>query len=90
MKDAKITKKGREKAQRQLAAKLRSTALQKARTLVPVDEGDLKDSLQVSELSDYSLILGSDLDYAGLVENGTVDMEPQPFIRPAMRRLKRQ
>jgi len=88
MKKAKVTKKGKKRAQKQLARRMRATALQKAETMVPVVDGALRDSLQVVDGPDYSVILGSDLDYAQLVEQGTVNQEPQPYIVPAVRRMK--
>lgn len=72
-----------------------------AKTLVPVDEGDLRDSLRVTTKlskrqrrlharavaegkSSVELFAGAAaLPHAHLVEFGTANMAPRPFLRPA-------
>lgn len=66
---------------------LKQKALPTAERLVPVDDGDLKNSLQVGTSSDGSPYLFVDKSYGPNVEFGTVDMEPQPFLRPAIRQM---
>jgi HK97 gp10 family phage protein len=52
---------------------------EKARGLVPVDTGRLRDSIQEKDGN-----VRSDVPYAYFVEFGTVNMEAQPFLRPAV------
>lgn len=60
-----------------------------ARQFVPVDEGDLRDTIRVtpkpgSGKGQYSVAAGNkDVNYAGFVEFGTVDSPAQPYMRPA-------
>ena len=47
---------------------------------VPVDTGTLRDSITI-DLNENSIV--ADVDYAILVERGTILQAPQPFLRPA-------
>lgn len=49
-----------------------------ARAGAPVDTGALRDSIQANP---DSVTVG--VEYAGFVEYGTVNMPPEPFLRPA-------
>lgn len=54
-----------------------------AKELVPVNTGKLRDSIKIEkEGSDF--IIGSDEEYSGFVEYGTLHQSPQPFMRPAL------
>lgn len=62
---------------------VREAILPEAQILVPVDTGDLRDSLEVRRENDnVSLIAGT--DHALPVEFGTIHMAAQPFLRPAI------
>lgn len=54
-----------------------------AKRIVPVDEGDLQDSIH-SEVSDEGMFVVADADHALFVEQGTSKMAAQPYLRPAM------
>jgi HK97 gp10 family phage protein len=54
-----------------------------ARRLVPVDTGELQDSIEVIvEGNTVSLVAGT--DHALPVEFGTIKMAAQPYMRPAL------
>ena len=59
-----------------------------AKALVPVDEGNLRDTIAVEvEGGDVQLVAGGGdllVDYAIEVELGTSKMEAQPYMRPAI------
>lgn len=57
-----------------------------ARILVPVDTGDLQSTIGVEvEGETVNLVAGGgDVDYALYVEFGTIKMEAQPYMRPAI------
>jgi len=87
---AKITEKGKRKITGFMRRQTENAA-RNSRRLVPVDSGKLQQSISVYQGDEKgSWILGSDVDYAALVEFGAGSREPQAFIRPAMRRLGRQ
>lgn len=54
-----------------------------ARTLCPVDTGNLRDSIAVSADSGGAEV-SADADYAAYVEFGTWKMAAQPFLVPAL------
>lgn len=54
-----------------------------AKALVPVDEGNLKGSIN-SQVKGEQAIVGTNVDYAPHVEYGTRFMRAQPFMRPAI------
>lgn len=84
---AKITRSGKRKINDFIRRKT-FEANKEAQREVPVDSGRLRGSIKVFKSNDEGAwILGSDVDYASIVEFGTTDQEPQPFLRPAMRRL---
>lgn len=72
--------KGRAKQRVHLVA---LTALAKAQELVPVDTGELRDSLYVAPTEDGEVI-GAGAEHALFVELGTVHMAAQPYLTPAM------
>lgn len=53
----------------------------------PVRTGRLRDSIQVSTVSDDGGEYGSDVEYAGYVENGTIYMEPVGMFRTTLLEL---
>ena len=55
-----------------------------ARQLCPVRTGFLRDSIFVEQDGQLRFLVGASAPYASFVEQGTIFMEPQPFIRPAM------
>lgn len=67
------------------------------RVLVPEAEGDLKDSIEVSD-TEFELAVqvtagtdnAGDANHAKWIEYGTVEMDPQPFFNPAVRLLKKR
>lgn len=60
-----------------------------AKRVVPVDTGKLQDSItSVEGDEDYQYFIGSGVDYALFVEEGTVNQEAQPYLKPAADKLK--
>ena len=51
-----------------------------ARRLAPVDTGELRDSIE-TDLTRHSI--EATAEHAIYVEEGTINMAPQPFLRPA-------
>ena len=52
--------------------------------LVPVDTGNLRNSITHKVLPDEkAVIIGTNVEYAPYVELGTKNMAAQPFLRPA-------
>lgn len=58
-----------------------------ARTICPVDTGRLRDSIE-HEVDVDSVRIGTNVDYAVYQEEGTRYMDPQPFLRPALYRVR--
>ncbi|KKN57515.1 hypothetical protein LCGC14_0561320 [marine sediment metagenome] len=54
-----------------------------ARLLVPVDTGDLLNSIDTKQ-GGLTAKVGSDIHYAAYVEAGTPKMAAQPYLRPAL------
>ena len=78
-----------------LKAKLDEHVDRKAQTLrnyiipnVPVDSGRLRQSINVQKVDDGVYRVGTNVEYAVHVEFGTRSQAPQPFMRPAVERLK--
>lgn len=65
-----------------------SLVCEKAKEIVPVRTGKLKGSIDFdyvkSEGDTYYIEMGSDLNYAGFVELGTVKQNPKPYLVPAL------
>jgi HK97 gp10 family phage protein len=58
-----------------------------ARSLVPVREGNLHDSIYAEPAGDgYEIEIGAGMDYAGYVEFGTSRQAAQPYLVPAIER----
>ena len=68
-------------------AKIAEDAATIARQLVPVDSGDLRESIAVEldrRTGAASVTAGNEeVDYAAFVELGTAHNPPQPYLRPA-------
>lgn len=60
-----------------------NNAVQNAREYVPVDTGDLRDSIYWDR-DDRAVSLHADMDYAAYVELGTTYQKAQPYLRPAV------
>lgn len=58
-------------------------AVKYATDIVPVRTGNLKSSIAY-DADDRQVIIGSDVHYASYVEEGTVNMRPRPYLRPAI------
>lgn len=62
-----------------------------AKTLAPVDSGDLKGSIEVTRKTggkfSRSRWIGTDVFYGLFQEYGTSRMAPQPFLNPAAERV---
>jgi HK97 gp10 family phage protein len=54
-----------------------------AKTVVPVDTGNLKNSIQTSVEGDLTAIVGTHVEYAPYVEYGTRRMAAKPYLGPA-------
>ena len=59
-----------------------------AKSLVPVDTGKLRDSIEIKELNKDEVSVGSDLEYALFVEIGTESIPARPYLQPAMEHVK--
>lgn len=64
-----------------------------AKSIVPVDTGNLKNSIQVKEQEDdlnatIGIHEGSHVEYAAYVEYGTHRMAAQPYLTPAAERAR--
>ena len=60
------------------------TVYQQMISLVPVDTGALRDSIDYNVEGDGTLNFEATEDYAGFVEYGTTKMDPQPFFNPPL------
>lgn len=83
-----LTKASRERAV-QAVAKAAYDIEGQAKTIVPVDTGNLKNSIQTEPGdSDLTKYVGPHTDYAVHVEYGTYKMRAQPYLRPAAERVQ--
>ena len=58
-----------------------TAAMEKAKELVPVKTGALRDSIQVTKIGDGNYLMGSDLSYALDVEIGDETKPAAAFLR---------
>jgi hypothetical protein len=63
-----------------------------AKAIVPVDFGDLRDSIGHSDMrvisaSNMAVEVGPTMDYGGYVEHGTSRMAPQAYMGPSLDRF---
>jgi len=56
--------------------------------ITPVDTGALKQSYGAVPINNYTVHIGSDMEYAPYVEFGTSKMSAQPHLVPAMVRAQ--
>ena len=59
------------------------TCFTRARQLVPVRTGRLRDSITVQRISTSKIAVEATASYSGFVEYGTRYMKPRPYMRPA-------
>jgi HK97 gp10 family phage protein len=87
----KITKQGREKIARELEKKA-IKVVREAKKEAPVDTGRLRASItyEIIDLPGQlpKALVGSNVEYAPDQEFGTEEMPANPFLRPALNRLK--
>lgn len=55
-----------------------------AKIKAPVDTGNLRNSIQLDIITDTQIIITSFANYSAYIEFGTLYMQPQPFLRPAI------
>lgn len=55
-----------------------------AKIKAPVDTGNLRNSIQLDIVTDTQIIITSYANYSAHIEYGTIYMQPQPFMRPAI------
>lgn len=60
-----------------------------ARRIVPVDTGLLRSSIRVGAVTPRSARIHADAPYAAYVELGTRHMRAQPYLRPALYRVRK-
>jgi HK97 gp10 family phage protein len=83
-----LTKAARERAV-QAVAKAALDIEGQAKAVVPVDTGNLKNSIQTEPGdSDLTKYVGPHTEYAVHVEYGTSRMRAQPYMRPAAERVR--
>jgi HK97 gp10 family phage protein len=58
------------------------------RNTAPVLTGALRDSISIEHVGKAEVRVGPTVPYARFVEDGTANMAPQPFIRPAAAKFK--
>ncbi len=71
---------------RQASAAIRKAAYDieaHAKAVVPVDTGNLKNSIQTTMENDLTAIVGTHVEYAPYVEYGTHRMAARPYLGPA-------
>lgn len=59
-----------------------------AKKLVPVKTGRLRGSIRTDKISNEEVHVGTDVEYSGHVEFGTIRQHAQPYLRPAYDELK--
>ncbi len=60
-----------------------------AKAIVPVDTGNLKNSIQTTQEGELAAAVGPRaVEYAIYVEYGTVKMRAQPYMRPAAEKVR--
>jgi len=87
----KLTDEGREKV-RQALKKKGLKVVRESKKEAPVDTGRLRSNITLNVLDNTGnlpkVLVGTNVDYAKDVEFGTVKQPPQPYLRPALSRLK--
>lgn len=59
-----------------------------AKKLCPVDTGRLRASITTEKIGKAAYAVGTNVEYAPYVEFGTRKMRAQPYLRPALERVK--
>src|SRR5690242_11274139 len=62
----------------------------KAKQVVPVDTGALKNSIQTVIIDAYNAEVDAGMDYSADVEFGTIHMAAQPYMTPAANAVRPQ
>lgn len=64
------------------------TAIEGAQADVPVDTGELRDSITVGDKTQNSIEVVAEAEHAPFVEFGTSTQAPQPFMEPQANRME--
>jgi HK97 gp10 family phage protein len=72
---------------REMLDDLGEQALDEAQSLAPVATGALRDSLAITRLDEGGVRLSVNVDYWLFPEFGTVNMPPEPYLRPTLTAL---
>ncbi len=67
----------------EIVAKAAADIEARAKQVVPVDTGNLKNSIQTEMDGDLSASVGTNVEYAPYVEYGTSRMAAKPYLTPA-------
>ena len=59
-----------------------------AKSFAPVDTGNLKASIAMTETGPLTAIVGTNVEYGPHQEYGTVNQSGTPFMRPAVERVR--
>jgi len=62
----------------------------RAKAIVPVDTGNLKNSIQAQKEKEFTWIVGTHVEYAPYVEYGTYKMAARPYLGPAAEEVRPQ
>jgi HK97 gp10 family phage protein len=76
-----------DKASTDMLRRLAEAVKSDAKAGCPVDTGKLRESID-SEVEGDTARIGSNVPYAGYVEEGTRKMAAQPYLRPALYRQR--
>lgn len=77
------------KIEQEIVAEVGEQAHVKARDLVPVDTGALRESITL-KVEESEATISSSLEYAAPVEYGTSRQAAQPYMRPAAEEARKQ
>ena len=61
-----------------------------AKEYCPVDTGNLRNSITNNQEDAYTVVIGTNVEYAPYVELGTTRAREQPFLRPAIENHKHE
>jgi HK97 gp10 family phage protein len=80
-----------QKAHEQIRQVLRKAAFDveaHAKKVVPVDTGNLRNSIQSSFPDEFVAVVGTHVEYAPYVEFGTYKMAARPYLMPAVEKVR--
>lgn len=80
-------------AQERAAQRVGEWAAEQARSLAPVDTGELRDSITFTirrTATTFAVVVLAGADHALYVELGTSRMSAQPYLRPVLDRISAQ